>query len=248
MAIFHMILKALLWLYGEAKEKLSFRATWHELKELGKKHGRRFFVAAVLWEIVEDVVFPAISVYCGHPELVVVFLVIHFEPIIYPCLFWAFRMYDRFKGRVPWEPERSAMSSYWRTAFKSLCYRICAVIVFWGFLSGHNLNRWALTAYMAMMMFFGYVHDRIWHDWNWGITPDDQVLLRRTVAKILTYRGVSILVMAMALKGLLGHVPVDVLFGYQVCMLLFALAVEWAWSQSAWGIQQTHFVSVVVEK
>ena len=34
----------------EAMEKVNLARTWRELKVLGRKHGPRFFVAALAWE------------------------------------------------------------------------------------------------------------------------------------------------------------------------------------------------------
>lgn len=74
------------WLLKEAWEKINIVATWRTIKALGKKYGKRFFWAALIWEIIEDVVFPFISWKMGVPELIPVFLILHFEPIVYPAL------------------------------------------------------------------------------------------------------------------------------------------------------------------
>src|SRR5271154_5174390 len=95
------------WILKEVWEKINFPKVYRGIKELGKKHGRRFFWAAIIWEMIEDIVFPFIAWLCGVPELIPVFLVLHFEPIVYPVFFWAFRTWDRLHGREPWEPARS---------------------------------------------------------------------------------------------------------------------------------------------
>lgn len=55
------IKSALLWLAHEAWEKINIFGTIREMKELGKKYGRRFFIMAVIWECIEDGLFPYLS-------------------------------------------------------------------------------------------------------------------------------------------------------------------------------------------
>ena len=104
---------AIVWVFSEIWEKINLPAVWKELKALGKKHGKRFLFVAVVWELIEDGLFPLLSWWFGVPELIPLFLILHFEPIAYPVFFWAFRCWDRKKGRVPEHPERSAHSTSW---------------------------------------------------------------------------------------------------------------------------------------
>lgn len=234
-----MIKQAAKWLAHQAWEKVNITSAWREFKALGKKYGKRFFIAAVIWEFVfEDGLFPLICVWKHHPELAVLFLFIHFEPVIYPCLIWGFKMYDRFRGREPWEPNRSAMSTYWRTSVKVFAYRVMACLIYWAVIGPIAASAWALTAYVVVMFGFAYVHERIWHDTNWGIAEDDHVLHRRTIVKTLTYRLVSFAVMAMAIKAF-GNVPWGRIAYYQVIMLATYYLLERVWSKSMMGIRST---------
>ena len=174
--MFDTLRKIPAWLLEEAREKLDIRGTWRELKALGQKYGRRFFVAAVAWELVEDVVFPAISAYYGAYWLIPVFLVLHFEPVVYPIFFFAFKTWDRIQGREPWEPDRLGQSTYWRAGLQVLSYRVPSLLLFALLLSGLGMPFALLAAYTVGMSFFGFVHDRIWHDSNFGIdVPTDTV-------------------------------------------------------------------------
>lgn len=106
------------WIINVIWDKVNFPKVYREIKALGKKHGKRFFWAALIWEFIEDVVFPFIAWKAGVPALIPIFLVLHFEPIVYPAFFWGFRMWDRAHGKEPWEPDRSAQSAYWRSVTK----------------------------------------------------------------------------------------------------------------------------------
>lgn len=231
-----MIRAIVRWVLNEAWEKINLPAVWRELRALGKKHGRRFFVAALLWEIVEDVVFPFLSWLFGVPELIPLFLILHFEPIVYPAFFWGFRMYDRAKGRVPWEPDRGAQSSYWRSAGKVLVYKIAATGWFVAILMGFGLRPSALIAYVGLMAAFGFVHERIWHDSNYGIQPDDSVEGRRVFAKAATYRIVSVMILYPIFRVSFGSVPWAAVAACQGAGLLLYLALEAVWARSDWGV------------
>lgn len=231
-----MIPRLLKWLLSHIWEKINVRNAWREFKALGKKYGTRFFIAAAIWEFaIEDGLFPLICVWKHHPELAVLCLFIHFEPVVYPTLIWGFRMYDRFRGREPWEPERSAMSTYWRTATKVLVYRCIACLAYWSII-GSVVATWTLTVYIFIMFGFAYVHERIWHDSSWGINEDDAVMEKRIIAKTLTYRAVSFAVMAMVVRALTGSMPLGRLCYYQVLMLVVFYLLERVWSKSMLGI------------
>lgn len=231
------IWKLLKWALGEAWEKINIFETWRELKELGKKYGVRFFIAALIWEIIEDGVFPLLSWWAGVPQLIPLFLIFHFEPVVYPVFFWGFRTWDRFRGEEPWEPDRIAYSSHWRSFVKVTNYRLLAaapVILLLLFL---NINLWYAMAYTLIMGVFSFVHERTWHDSNYGIEVDtDQVEPRRNLAKAATYRMVSLLMVGTFLHALLGTVPWVALLTYQVVMFGIYLASEFIWSQISFGI------------
>lgn len=231
--------RILRWIAGEVWEKINLPGAYRELKKLGKKHGKRFFWAALGWELIEDVVFPLISWAMGVPELIPLFLVLHFEPIVYPVFFWGFRMYDRAKGREPWEPDRSAQSSYWRSAGKVVVYKLAIVGWFLSIFLRLGLSTWALVAYVGLMAAFGFVHERIWHDSNYGIRLDDTVNAKRVVAKALTYRLVSTMILCPLLRASFSSVPWRALLACQWVGLVLYLVLEAVWSRSGWGIAPT---------
>ena len=229
-------MRILRWLAEEAWEKINVVETWRELKALGQRYGRRFFIAAFLWELVEDVLFPILAYKAGYPVLIPVFLVLHFEPVVYPIFFFAFRTWDRFRGFEPWEPDRNAQSAVWRSGAQVLTYRIPAMLVFFALLSKLDVDMVIFTVYTLGMSFFGFVHDRLWHDSNFGIdVPTDTVQPKRVLAKVATYRAVSFLVMSGVFYGLLGHLPPEVLI-YQGVMTLWHLMVTAWWAHSPLGI------------
>lgn len=233
-----MIRRVAKWAFEEAKEKLNVFATIREIRALGKKYGTRFLVFAVVWEIVEDVVFPILAWRAGVPELAPVFLILHFEPVVYPIAFWAFRTHDRLRGKAPWEPERSAMSSHWRSLAKITVYRIMAYVAFLGVFAGQVLSPWFVSIYMVLMTMFGFAHERIWHDSNYGITTDDKVETKRILAKAGTYRAVSSLVLGMGLYGVMkDSTPWVLLALYQFVMAIIHLGLGKFWASCKWGIR-----------
>lgn len=234
--MFSMLRRALGWLVGEARERFDVRGTIRELRALGLKHGRRFFVAAAVWEFIESVVLPAVALYYKQPALAVLFVVFHAEPVVYPVLFFAFRTWDRYKGRVPWEPDRSAMSASYRSGAKVTLYRMGTVALFLGLFSSVRMSQALLLGYTALMVVFHYVHERLWHDSAYGITEDDRVRPVRVLLKGASYRAVSLLVMAGAMKALLPRVPWGMVVLYQAGALALYLALEALWARSAWGI------------
>lgn len=239
-----MIIRALRWLAHEAWEKVNIVETWRELRELGRRHGRRFFIVAVAWELIEDVLFPYLSYRAGHPELIPVFLVLHFEPVVYPVFFFVFRTWDRILGREPWEPDRLGQSTFWRTGLVVLSYRLPALVAFFGLLTGLGLPLSILAVYTVAMSIFGMVHDRLWHDSNFGINVEsDTVRPSRIVVKALTYRAISAFVMAGVFQGFVGHVPPPV-WMYQVLMLGLHIGINALWAHSAVGIRPTSEVQV----
>jgi len=73
--------------FGMVREKLNVRKTAKEIWRIALTKGWKMAVVAVLLELFEDVVLPGIAVAAGHPELVPVFLALHFEPFVYPIAF-----------------------------------------------------------------------------------------------------------------------------------------------------------------
>ena len=227
-------------LASEAWEKIDVRAKWREIKEEGKKHGRRFVIFAVIWEFIEDVVFPYIAWRLGHPELIAFFLVMHFEPIVWPTGLWAFRTWDRAHGIVPWEPDRSAMSSHWRSAGKVALYKVISAGYYGMILSALGHSPKLLIPFVVLMGLFGFVHERTWHDSNYGILEDDTVERKRVIGKTITYAIVSTTILASLLKGSVGVVPWLSVLACQSMGLAFYAAHEAVWAKSKWGVVSTY--------
>ena len=219
------------WILKEVWEKINFPQVYRDLKVLGKKHGKRFFWAALIWEMIEDLVFPFISWLCGVPELIPVFLVLHFEPIVYPVFFWAFKTWDRYQGKEPWEPDRPAYSYHWRSVIKVLVFQISVL----GWLS--QVIAWKpLAVYTGLISLFSFIHERIWHDTNYGIRPDDTVEFKRTASKVGTYMVVSTITLSPLLR-VFGAVPFwRVLLVAQGITAILYFILEVVWARSVWGV------------
>lgn len=219
------------WLLKEIWQKINVVQIWRDLKALGKKHGRRFFIVALLWEMVEDLLFPYISWRAGAPELIPLFLALHFEPVVYPAFFWGFRTWDRLQGREPWNPDRAAHSYHWRSAVKVLVFQLAIT----GWLS-HFLVLKALIIYTSLTSAFGFVHERIWHDTNFGILADDVVQFRRAAAKLGTYLLVTTCVLVPTLRIIKSpHVWLMFLIIQSITAFLY-LVLETVWAKSRWGV------------
>jgi hypothetical protein len=220
------------WLLKEAWEKINIVATWRTIKALGKKYGKRFFWAALIWEIIEDVVFPFIAWKMGVPELIPVFLVLHFEPIVYPAFFWGFKTWDRIQGKEPWEPDREAHSSHWRSVLKGLTLHMSVT----GWLS--QAIPWKpLVILTVLMSFFGFIHERIWHDTNYGIAGCDQVEFKRVLAKTGTYILISTMTLYPLLKVTGSHTIWQSLLMAQGITGTLYLILESVWAKSKWGVR-----------
>lgn len=220
-------------------EKFDLRATYREIKEVARAHGWRFGAAAAAWEVLESVVIPAVLCSRHQYLLAAFFVVFHFEPIVWPIFFFLFRTYDRICGRIPWDPPRLNASTSWRSATKVCVYRAATILLFWLAMERLHLGQGLLALYTGVMTLFGFAHERLWNDSGWGITAQDQVLGRRVAAKTLSYRAASLLVMALALRGLLGQVPWMPLALYQGAALGTHLLLEVLWARSTWGIRAT---------
>lgn len=223
------------WLLHEAWEKINILNTWREIKALGKKYGKRFFWAALIWECIEDIVFPFIAWKMGVPGLIPVFLVMHFEPVVYPVLFWAFRTWDRIQGKEPWEPNRTAYSHHWRSLLKGLTFQLALT----GWL-GHILSWKLLAVYTALQATFGFVHDRIWHDSNYGILGNDLVQYRRPIAKTATYLLLTTFVLYPLLRLMHPDTLGWLLLEAQGITAVLFLVLETVWAKSLWGIAVSH--------
>lgn len=228
----------LLWALGEIWEKINVVATWREIKGLVKKHGMRFAIAAGIWELIEDVLFPVLSYYGGVPELIPIFLIFHFEIVTWPIFFWAFRTYDRAKGREPWEPDRSVMSTHWRSLVKVVVYMMAASGWFLVFVVNMDRGYQMMMFFTSLMSVFGFVHERIWHDNNYGIRGDDTVEVKRTLAKTVTFRFVSFLVHYAAFSAFLPEIPWGSLLAYQACATVAYASLEGMWSRSRLGLEE----------
>ena len=225
------------WILGELWEKVNFPATYKQIKALGKKHGKRFFWAALTWELIEDGLFPLLSWWAGVPELIPLFLILHFEPISYPAIFWGFRMWDRFRGREPWNPPRGAHSAYWRSVVKVVIYKVAISGWFVSILLSLHISLHVILFYILLMSAFGFVHERVWHDSNYGIREDDSVMMRRNVAKTVTYRIVSTMIMYPLLRAVTGSVQWQALALCQALGFGMYFGFELVWAKSEWGVE-----------
>jgi hypothetical protein len=218
------------WLLKAAWDKINLLHTWRELVALGQKYGRRFFIAAILWEAIEDLVFPFFSWRLGVPELIPLFLILHFEPIVYPAFFWGFKMWDRLHGLEPWDPDRPAHSHYWRSVVKVLVFQLAVT----GWLS-QVLPAKTLVVFTILISLFGFVHERIWNDSNYGILPDDTVQTRRVLSKASTYLLVCLFVFFPLLR--VGGIPIwrSLLVAQAITGTLYII-LETVWSKSVWGV------------
>lgn len=219
------------WLLKEVWEKINLFAVWRTLKDLGKKHGKRFFWAALIWECIEDILFPFISWKMGVPELIPIFLVLHFEPIVYPIFFWGFKTWDRMQGREPWNPDRPAHSAHWRSILKGLTFQLSIT----GWL-GHILQWKLLAIFTILMSLFGFVHERIWHDSNYGIQATDKVQYRRVWAKMATYLTISTFALFPLLRVMGAHPIWKPLLLAQCVTGVLYLILEGVWAKSMWGV------------
>lgn len=222
------------WILNQVWEKINLAHAYHELKELGKKHGKRFFIAAILWEAVEDLAFPFFSWLFGVPELIPVFLVLHFEPIVYPAFFWLFRTWDRAHGKEPWEPDRSAQSTHWRSVIKVTVFQAVSL----GWLS-HFIPWKPLLAYAGLIGAFSFIHERIWHDNNWGILPDDSVQVKRTAAKVGTYLLIGTFVLFPLLRITSPANMWSLLLTAQSIIAVLYFVMELVWARCLWGVMPT---------
>lgn len=219
------------WFLHAIWEKINLLHTWKELKSLGKRYGKRFFIAAVLWELIEDVVLPYLSWRMGMPELIPLFLILHFEPIVYPAFFWGFRMWDRVQGREPWEPSRPAYSHYWRSVVKVVVFQLAVI----GWLSQVMTTK-PLVVFAVLTSLFGFVHERIWNDSNYGILSNDSVQTRRVLAKTCTYLIVCLFILFPLLQVSASSISKLLLIAEAIIGAMY-FSLETIWSKSMWGIR-----------
>jgi len=93
---------------------------------------------------------------------------------------------------------------------------------------------------MVLMSIFGFIHERIWHDTNYGIIGCDQVQYRRVLAKAGTY----LLISTMSLYPLLkvtgaAHIWQSLLLAQGITGFLYLL-LESVWAKSKWGVTPIH--------
>lgn len=232
-----IIWNAIKWALGQLWEKVNVVETYRELVELGKKYGIRFFIAAFVWEIIEDVVFPLIAWQMGAWQLAPLFWIFHFEPIVYPAFFWGFKQWDIWRGYESPYPDRPAQSSYMRTTLKVAVYEAAIFFSVLGAFHVLGLSLGLATAFILLMGFFNFIHERIWHDSNYGIIIEtDMVEPKRNLAKTFTFRLVSVVILGTALYALVKPFPWAVFIAFESTLTVVYLGLETMWSQSAYGI------------
>lgn len=224
------------WAWGELREKLDVRNTVREIKALWAKYGWRFGVFAIAWELFEDGVLPYIAWKLGFPWLAPLFWIFHFEPLSYPAAFWCFRTYDRIRGREPWDPPRYAKSQYHRTTFKVLTHEV-PVIASAIVMTLVGIPTTITVTYAVLMLAAGFFHERIWHDTNYGIDLEtDLVDDKRNRAKTGTFRVLSISLLGMALCTVTPY-PLYLFLLVEGFMAVAYYLIEHVWSKSLYGIE-----------
>jgi hypothetical protein len=147
----------------------------------------------------------------------------------YPAFFWAFKTWDRIHGREPWEPDRNAYSHE----------RISIQLATAGWL-GHILPWKELAIFTFLISLFGFIHERIWHDTNYGIMPNHTVQYRRPLVKTGTYLFLSAFILFPMIR-IAGLVP----WWHPFCLALLTqcilyIVLETVWAKSVWGVIFTH--------
>ena len=91
--------RALAGLCAAVRERLDVVATMRKLLELGRTHGPAFLVFAIMLEVFEDVVLPALFVAWGKPWLAPIALVCHLEFAAWPAFFIVAAFIRWIRGR-----------------------------------------------------------------------------------------------------------------------------------------------------
>ena len=81
------------------RERLDVVGTIRKLLELGRTHGPAFLVFAIMLEVFEDLVLPALFVAWGKPCLAPLALACHLEPALYPAFFITVALIRRARRR-----------------------------------------------------------------------------------------------------------------------------------------------------
>jgi len=232
----HSLKRFFRWASQEAWEKINVVGTAKKLYSYRKKYGWRFFIPAATWTLFEDIVAPLLAWHFGVPELALLLLIIHFEWIVYPAIFWSIRTYDRWLGREPWEPDRSAQSSHWRSLCKVSIYKFALTgwLVMIMYLMGFSPK--VMWVYVPLMLAFGFIHERIWHDSNYGINEKDGIEIKRIFAKTLTYTVVSTTILSSFFKAIFSSMPWHMLLACQIVTISMYVFFEGIWAHSNWGV------------
>lgn len=75
-------------LWTRVKDRFDLRKTYHHVKDVVKKHGWKIGTIAIIFEVIEHFVIPAVLIaMTGQPELAVTGVAPIGELIFYPVLF-----------------------------------------------------------------------------------------------------------------------------------------------------------------
>jgi len=232
----NFVVRGLSWALKEAQEKVNIPATWKQLKKLGGKYGKRFLVFAVIWEIFEDVILPIISWVLGVPELIPILLIFHFEVVAYPVAFCAFKEWDRLRGVTTMYPEgRDSWSTLSRSLAKVSIYMMAASG--WVFIYMGQGSVWAGSIFLSLLFTLGFVHERMWHDSNYGIRENNTVEFKRCVVKTGTFTGLGALTMFSALHVTGLPMNPSLFIVYHIVAAILYLGLEAVWSRSTLGVK-----------
>ena len=75
-------------LWSRVKDKFSLKKTYHHVKRIAKKHGWKIALIAIVFELIEHFVVPAVLVaMTGQPHLAITATIPWGECVFYPVLF-----------------------------------------------------------------------------------------------------------------------------------------------------------------
>ena len=80
-------------------DKVNVAKTARDLRDLGRKHGTRFLVAAALWTLLEDLVLPGTLALLGFTKAALLVTTLHLEPLVFPAMLAGFRAWDAWTKR-----------------------------------------------------------------------------------------------------------------------------------------------------
>ena len=185
------------------------------------------------------------------PELIPILLIFHFEVIAYPVAFCVFKEWDRIRGVTTMYPEgRHSWSTLSRSLAKVSIYMLAAsgwAFIYMGqsptlidsIFSSSIFSGFVFAGLVFLFLMFtlGFVHERMWHDSNYGLRENDTVEFKRCLVKTGTFTGLGTLTMFSALH-ITGLAMAPLLFiVYHIVAAILYLGLEAVWSRSSLGVK-----------